>query len=184
MYDTNEIIERKKMHQYGLYVLLGLALMGCNAQKQSAPEPTEVSQQPQINKPNDSLKLSEDEIKQRKEIIEKLRREGRIVAPLTHIQLRAFPLRPMPSRHSFRAERRSRRTPPLHTFHIICKSLFSYIRIITKDGRIQALPCKEAQAQRIRSRMGADSIIYDTQLILPVHTDTKLILHTVRKLLS
>ncbi len=78
------------MHHYGLYVLLGLALMGCNAQKQSAPEPTEVSQQSQINKPNDSLKLSEDEIKQRKEIIEKLRREGRIVAPLTHIQLQVL----------------------------------------------------------------------------------------------
>ena len=78
------------MHQYGLYILLGLGLMGCNSAKQPEPTPAETPKNPEIKKQIDSLTLSEDEIKQRKEIIEKLRREDRIVAPLTHIQMQVL----------------------------------------------------------------------------------------------
>ena len=75
------------MNKIWYLIILGCGILGCNAQKPAEQPPAENTQQQVVHQPLEVHKLSEDELKRRNEIIEKMRREGRIVAPITKMQL-------------------------------------------------------------------------------------------------
>ena len=79
------------MNRIVFICLLGLGLLGCNGQKPAQPAP--VNEMPEPAAAAEAAvpqKLTEAEIAKRQEIIEKMRKEGRIVQPLINIQLQVL----------------------------------------------------------------------------------------------
>ena len=72
------------MMKLGLCLLLGLALAGCHAPQKDEPAP----QQPKTVQKTElkSQSMTEEEIAHSKEVIEKMRKEGRLIPPASYVE--------------------------------------------------------------------------------------------------
>ncbi len=75
------------MHKILFLIVLGCGILGCNAQKPAEQAPAENAPQQVEKAPLKVHKLSDDELKRRNEVVERMRKEGRIIPPLTNLRL-------------------------------------------------------------------------------------------------
>ena len=75
------------MHKILFLIVLGCGILGCNAQK-PAEQASEQNTQNQVEKaPLEVHKLNDVELKRRNEVVDRMRREGKIIPPLIDLRL-------------------------------------------------------------------------------------------------